>query len=130
MIPSTALWQQLYLNIAVSVTLAVAATAILSCWLTRPARRRTMWQACTLALLGIFLFELMGLNHELGGSVQRLIAGSNNFDHPVSLANQRGEDSITTESQHQITEEESADFASLPNTTAQGPVPLALRDLG
>ncbi len=65
MTPSAAVWQQLFVDLAVNVTVAVAATAFLSRWLSRPAWRRPLWQACTLAMVGIVFFELVGFKHEL-----------------------------------------------------------------
>jgi beta-lactamase regulating signal transducer with metallopeptidase domain len=91
MTPTAADWQQLLVNLAVSITVAVTATALFSRWVTPPAWRRLLWQACTLVLVGIFLFELVGLNHELTASWQRLITGSDNSDLAVSLPNRSRE---------------------------------------
>jgi len=97
MTPTAAVWQRLFVDLAVHVTVAVAATALLSRWLTRSAWRRPFWQACTLALLGVFLFEIVGLNHELAGPLGRLIGGSDNSAPPVTPANRCRETSILPE---------------------------------
>src|SRR5262245_26930308 len=93
---SAALWQQLFVDLTVSVTIAVAVTALVSRCLTRPAWRRILWQACTFVLVGIFLLEVVGLNHELAASWQRLIAGSDNSGPAVAVVDRCDETPVLT----------------------------------